>query len=123
MMGLKYSGWILDGCIQVHEAYALGHSHTNGERYGFWVLETSIRWVLEKRGFKMGEAKRRQDTLGQEYGKEQPIAPWFPVRRSQIQWFYKTTNRSAWIGIIALVIYWVTVRFIGPFLGWWEVQW
>jgi hypothetical protein len=31
------------------------------------------------------------------------------------------TTRSAWIGIGALAVFWVTVRFIGPAAGWWAL--
>jgi hypothetical protein len=31
------------------------------------------------------------------------------------------TTRGAWIGIAALVLFWVIVRFIGPAAGWWTL--
>lgn len=70
----------------------------------------------------MGEAKRRQKILGEQYGKEATILPWLPITPSQIMQFHKVTNRGAWIGIVSVVIFWVMLRFIGPALGWWQVQ-
>lgn len=70
----------------------------------------------------MGEAKRRKDALGEKYGKEQTILPWLPVTQSQAQQFVKLTTRGAWIGIGLMVAFWLTVRFIGPALGLWQVN-
>ncbi len=70
----------------------------------------------------MGESKRRQQTLGEEYGKEKPIFPWLPLTKSQAEKIYNLTTRGAWIGIGVLVVVWVTIRFIGPAFGWWTVQ-
>ena len=70
----------------------------------------------------MGDAKRRKDTLGEQYGKEPPLAPWFPVTKSQAEKFVSWTTRGAWIGIGLLVATWVTVRLIGPALGLWQVN-
>jgi len=70
----------------------------------------------------MGEAKRRKEALGEQYGKESNIVPWFPVTKSQAQQFVKWTTQGAWIGIGVLVAYWVAVRFIGPALGLWQVN-
>ncbi|NJK28266.1 MAG: DUF2839 domain-containing protein [Coleofasciculaceae cyanobacterium SM2_3_26] len=70
----------------------------------------------------MGEAKRRKETLGDRYGKEQNILPWLPVTKSQAEQFVQLTTRGAWIGIGLLAVTWLTVLFIGPALGWWEVQ-
>lgn len=70
----------------------------------------------------MGESKRRQQTLGEEYGKEKPILPWLPLTKSQAEKIYNLTTRGAWIGIGVLVVVWVTIRFIGPAFGWWTVQ-
>tara|TARA_Y100001970_G_C13581018_1_gene530853 strand:- start:30 stop:269 length:240 start_codon:yes stop_codon:yes gene_type:complete len=33
--------------------------------------------------------------------------------------FIEITKFGAWIGIGLLVIFWVIVRFVGPFFGWW----
>lgn len=70
----------------------------------------------------MGEAKRRKSVLGEKYGQEANIFPWLPITKSQGEKFVKWTTRGAWIGIGFLVIYWLTIRLIGPALGWWEVQ-
>lgn len=70
----------------------------------------------------MGEAKRRKEALGEQYGKESYVVPWFPITKSQAQQFVKWTNRGAWIGIAVLVACWVGVRFIGPALGLWQVN-
>lgn len=70
----------------------------------------------------MGDSKRRKETLGDQYGQEAPIFPWLPLTRKQGQQFVQITTRGAWIGIGALVVLWVTVRFIGPVLGWWQVN-
>lgn len=70
----------------------------------------------------MGEAKRRRDLLGEKYGKEQTIYPWLPITKTQADRFVKWTTKGAWYGIGLMVAYWVTVRFIGPGLGWWHVN-
>jgi hypothetical protein len=49
------------------------------------------------------------------------IVPWLPLRRDQADRFVALSSRGAWIGIAALVIFWVTVRFIGPAAGWWTL--
>jgi len=69
----------------------------------------------------MGEAKRRKAALGEQYGKEQNIFPWLPITKSQGEQFVKWTTRGAWIGIGIMVLIWLSVRFIGPALGLWEV--
>ncbi|NES18989.1 MAG: DUF2839 domain-containing protein [Symploca sp. SIO3E6] len=69
----------------------------------------------------MGEAKRRKAALGEQYGKEQNIFPWLPITKSQGEQFVKWTTRGAWIGIGLMVLIWLSVRFIGPALGLWEV--
>ena len=70
----------------------------------------------------MGEAKRRKEALGEDYGKEQTILPWLPITKNQAEKAYKITTRGAWIGIGFLVIVWITIRFIGPGFGWWNVE-
>lgn len=70
----------------------------------------------------MGESKRRKEALGNEYGKEQQVLPWLPITKSQAQQFYQITTKGAWIGIVFLVIVWLTIRFIGPAFGWWEIN-
>jgi hypothetical protein len=69
----------------------------------------------------MGESKRRKEILGDEYGQEQNIVSWLPVKKSQAEQFVKWSTRGAWAGIIFMVLYWVTVRFVGPIFGWWQV--
>ncbi|HEY9838371.1 MAG TPA: DUF2839 domain-containing protein [Vampirovibrionales bacterium] len=70
----------------------------------------------------MGESKRRKSTLGDQYGKEPRIAPWLPITKSQSEQFVKWTVQGSWIGIGLLIVTWLIVRFIGPSLGWWEVN-
>ncbi len=79
----------------------------------------------------MGEAKRR---AAQGLPPRQPkpnrrpvddsprIVAWLPLTRNQADRFVSLTTRGAWIGIAALVVFWVTVRFIGPAAGWWTLQ-
>ncbi|MER3493548.1 MAG: hypothetical protein C4323_15205 [Mastigocladus sp. ERB_26_2] len=71
----------------------------------------------------MGEAKRRKEALGEKYGQAQQerIMPWVPITKSQAELFVKWTSRGAWIGIGIMVAAWVTIRFIGPAVGWWQV--
>jgi hypothetical protein len=70
----------------------------------------------------MGEAKRRKAALGEKYGQEANIFSWLPVTKSQGEQFVKWTTKGAWIGIGFLIVYWLTIRFIGPTLGWWQVN-
>jgi Protein of unknown function (DUF2839) len=70
----------------------------------------------------MGESKRRQDTLGEDYGKSEPILPGIPITKYQSEQFVKWSTRGAWGGIILLIIVWLTIRFIGPLFGWWQVN-
>lgn len=70
----------------------------------------------------MGEAKRRKDTLGSQYGQEERILPWLPITKSQSDQFMSLTTRGAWVGIVSLIVLWVTIRFIGPAFGWWQVD-
>jgi len=70
----------------------------------------------------MGEAKRRKSALGEKYGQESTIYPWLPITKSQAEQFVNWTTRGAWIGIGLLVVTWMSVRLIGPALGWWEVN-
>ena len=69
----------------------------------------------------MGEAKRRKSALGEKYGQESRILPGIPITKSQAEQFVKLTSRGAWIGIGIMITAWLTVRFIGPAFGWWEV--
>ncbi|MEG3927997.1 DUF2839 domain-containing protein [Microcoleus sp. D3_18a_C4] len=70
----------------------------------------------------MGEAKRRKESIGDEYGKEERIVPWLPITKTQSEDFVKWTSRGSWIGISLLVAWWIVVRFVGPSAGWWEVN-
>ncbi|MBK4729181.1 DUF2839 domain-containing protein [Oxynema sp. CENA135] len=70
----------------------------------------------------MGEAKRRKEALGERYGQEPYILPWLPITKSQSRQFVTWTTRGAWGGIILLVVLWLTVRFIGPVFGLWQVN-
>jgi hypothetical protein len=70
----------------------------------------------------MGESKRRKETLGDKYGKEEPLFPWFSFSKAQMEQFGKWTSRGTWAGIALLVLWWLTVRVFGPALGWWQVN-
>lgn len=70
----------------------------------------------------MGESKRRKEALGEKYGQEAPIFPWLPLTKTQANQFVQWTTRGAWIGIGFLVVFWITIRFIGPALGWWQIN-
>jgi hypothetical protein len=70
----------------------------------------------------MGESKRRQQQLGEDYGKEDNVLPWLPFKKAQAQQFVEVTTKGAWIGIGLMVALWITVRFIGPGFGWWDVD-
>ena len=70
----------------------------------------------------MGEAKRRKNALGEQYGQEERILSWVPISKRQADDFYQWTTRGAWVGIGIMVAIWLTVRFIGPTFGWWDVQ-
>ena len=49
------------------------------------------------------------------------LVEWLPLTREQADRFVSVSTRGAWIGIAALVLFWVTVRFLGPALGWWTL--
>ena len=59
----------------------------------------------------MGESKRRQQILGDQYGQEEPILPWLPITRGQSQEFMRWTSRGTWGAIILLLAAWITLRF------------
>jgi hypothetical protein len=69
----------------------------------------------------MGEAKRRKTTLGDKSAPEARILPWVPITKSQSELFVTWTTRGAWAGIGLMVIIWVTIRFLGPTFGWWQL--
>ncbi|MBD1923621.1 DUF2839 domain-containing protein [Microcoleus sp. FACHB-831] len=70
----------------------------------------------------MGESKRRKEALKEKYGQDAYILPWLPITKKQGEQFVKWSNQGAWIGIGLLAACWVTVRFIGPAFGWWQVN-
>jgi len=70
----------------------------------------------------MGEAKRRKALLGDKYGQDNRILPWVPISKAQSEQFVKWSTTGAWLGIGILVAYWLTVRFLGPALGFWQVN-
>ena len=69
----------------------------------------------------MGEAKRRKTVLSEQYGQESRFLSWVPITKTQAEQFVKWSNLGAWTGIGVMVAIWVTVRFIGPAFGWWQV--
>ena len=70
----------------------------------------------------MGEAKRRKNSLREEYGQNAArILPWVPITKTQASQFVAITTRGAWIGIGMMVVVWITIRFIGPAFGWWDI--
>ena len=77
----------------------------------------------------MGEAKRRaiqglppKTVKGARVDDSPRLAAWLPLTRNQADQFVRLTTRGAWVGIAALVLFWVTVRFIGPAVGWWSLS-
>ncbi|MFB6277751.1 MAG: hypothetical protein BRC33_08900 [Cyanobacteria bacterium SW_9_44_58] len=70
----------------------------------------------------MGESKRRREALGEKYGQEKKLIPWLGISKKDGQRFVKWTTRGAWIGIGLLVVYWVTIRLVGPAFGWWQLN-
>jgi hypothetical protein len=48
--------------------------------------------------------------------------PWLPLTQNQTKQFVNITTRGAWIGIALLVVFWITVRFVGPAAGWWTLM-
>ena len=78
----------------------------------------------------MGEAKRRSDQglapRGPRPTKDAKdnsprVLPWLPLTQNQGERFVSITTRGAWIGIGALAVFWITVRFSGPAAGWWAL--
>ncbi len=76
----------------------------------------------------MGEARRRADQgLPPRQSKESKrksddsprVFSWLPITQNQRDRFYSLTSRGAWIGIGALLVFWIVVRFVGPAAGWW----
>jgi len=86
------------------------------------------------RSLPMGEAKRRaaqglpprttkpRESAGGAKADTTPrLISWLPLTRQQADRFVQVSTQGAWIGIAALVLFWVTVRFIGPAAGWWSL--
>ena len=78
----------------------------------------------------MGEARRRAaqglpprepKSTRQSPDTAPRIVPWLPLTQNQTRSFVAVTTRGAWIGIGAMVLFWITVRFIGPAAGWWSL--
>ncbi|MEB3261922.1 MAG: DUF2839 domain-containing protein [Cyanobacteriota bacterium] len=80
----------------------------------------------------MGEAKRRaiqglpartvkNTRTGTKPDDSPRLVAWLPFTRRQADQFVSLSTRGAWVGIGVLVLFWVTVRFIGPAVGWWEL--
>ena len=79
----------------------------------------------------MGEARRR---AAQGLPPRQPqknskpvdtsprVVSWLPLTKNQTQQFVAVTTKGAWFGIGAMVLLWITVRFIGPAAGWWTLS-
>ena len=73
----------------------------------------------------MGEARRRSEQGLKPRNKKKPrsesprIVSSFPVTQAQRDQFIQLSIRAGWIGIAALVILWIIVRFVGPAAGWW----
>ncbi len=70
----------------------------------------------------MGESKRRKAALGKQYGQDsERFISWIPITKNQAEKFIKITSKGAWIGIGVMIAVWLTIRFIGPAFGFWEV--
>jgi hypothetical protein len=77
----------------------------------------------------MGEAKRRsiqglpprQKKVDKPKDTSPRLISWLPLSRNQADRFVAVSTKGAWVGIGALVLFWVTVRFIGPAAGWWTL--
>ena len=73
----------------------------------------------------MGKSRRRAEKglkprNKKNFKNESPrIISWFPVTQAQRDQFIQLSIRAGWVGIAALVILWILVRFIGPAAGWW----
>ncbi len=66
-----------------------------------------------------GDTKRSQADRAEQSRLEEKILPWTSITRKQAEQFVSITTTGAWVSIGVLVLFWVTVRFIGPSLGWW----
>jgi hypothetical protein len=71
----------------------------------------------------MGEAKRRKELLGEKYGQEKSNKFFgLSLPEKPTEQFMKLTTRATWISIGGVAAFWLTVRFLGPSLGWWHVD-
>ena len=78
----------------------------------------------------MGEARRRssQGLPPRQTKKAAPkddsprIVAWLPLTQNQAREFLSLTSKGAWVGIGAMALLWITVRFIGPAAGWWQLS-
>ena len=72
----------------------------------------------------MGEARRRSEQglkprVKKNSSNESPrIISWFPVTQAQRDQFIQLSIRAGGVGIAALVLLWISVRFVGPAAGW-----
>ena len=78
----------------------------------------------------MGEARRRESqglpprprpVVKAPVDTSPRLVSWLPLSRNQADRFVAITTQGAWIGIGSLVLFWVSVRFIGPAAGWWTL--
>lgn len=69
----------------------------------------------------MGESKRRQASLGKDYGKPEPAIRGLPFSKEAASKFVSWSTKGAWAGIILMIGAWLTIRFVGPALGWWTL--
>ena len=76
----------------------------------------------------MGEARRRtsqglpprkQKNQNEKKDNSGRIFSWLPITDTQRNQFINLTIRGGWFGIGILVLIWLTVRVIGPAVGWW----
>jgi hypothetical protein len=79
---------------------------------------------LEK-GFEegiMGEAKRRKEQMGEQYGQPQTSLAGSLFSKGNTEKFVKWTTRGSWVGIGLVAVAWLVIRFVGPSFGWWQVN-
>lgn len=69
----------------------------------------------------MGEAKRRQEVLGEDYGKPESFLKGLPISKDTASKFVTWSTIGAWGGIVLMIVTWLTIRFIGPGFGWWTL--
>ncbi len=73
----------------------------------------------------MGEARRRSQQglppkkSNNKSDDSSKILPLIPITDDQREKFFAITKTGSWIGIFLLIVFWVVVRFIGPWAGWW----